>query len=330
MLCGICQPGWRFQGEHCSLCPPASEVEAYSQAKKGGVVFGFCVLAFFGLVYLFLPLFPEQQDALVAEATSVFVSFRAAVRTRREERRRARQKEHSGKHAHHQHALGTARDGPRTNKEVLRRLASASTTNGAGGAAGAGGFEAHAGGFAQPHHHHELLQQHHHQQQLQYHEPPSESLRGDGSLKRKLEASVRGKPVVVVGGSVAEARPKQLPSPCFLRQCPTHVPAPPFESSLCLAPPLAKPPQEVGYVPDDEDWHVADAAHNNPEAAAQEALEANKGIFLRKLKAAGEAGRLIIEQCQIMVRGRRLAMSPCALERSGGRASCRHGRRAET
>ena len=127
MLCGICQPGWRFQGEHCSLCPPASEVEAYSQAKKGGVVFGFCVLAFFGLVYLFLPLFPEQQDALVAEATSVFVSFRAAVRRRREERQRARQKEHSGKHARHQHALGTARDGPRTNKEVLRRLASAST-----------------------------------------------------------------------------------------------------------------------------------------------------------------------------------------------------------
>lgn len=34
----------------------------------------------------------------------------------------------------------------------------------------------------------------------------------------------------------------------------------------------------------------------------REALEVNKEIFIRKLKAASEAGRLVIEQCQIMAR----------------------------
>ena len=61
-LCAVCEQDWAYQGVYCSKCDNTQKYEAWTPAKRGGLIFIGVFLLVTGLFFLFyLPLFPRIE-----------------------------------------------------------------------------------------------------------------------------------------------------------------------------------------------------------------------------------------------------------------------------
>ena len=61
-LCAVCKQDWAYQGVYCSKCDNTQKYEAWTPAKRGGLIFIGLFLLLNGLFFLFyLPLFPRVE-----------------------------------------------------------------------------------------------------------------------------------------------------------------------------------------------------------------------------------------------------------------------------